>query len=29
MFACTKFGYVPDMITCAKGMTSGYSPSAR
>ena len=26
MFACDKFGYVPDMITCAKGMTSGYSP---
>ncbi|KQS66597.1 aspartate aminotransferase family protein [Modestobacter sp. Leaf380] len=25
-FACSKFGYVPDMITCAKGMTSGYSP---
>ncbi|HEY3630114.1 MAG TPA: aminotransferase class III-fold pyridoxal phosphate-dependent enzyme, partial [Jatrophihabitantaceae bacterium] len=21
-----KFGYVPDMITCAKGLTSGYSP---
>jgi len=26
MFACDKFGYVPDMILCAKGMTSGYSP---
>jgi len=25
-FASEKFGYVPDMITCAKGMTSGYSP---
>ncbi|WP_407938125.1 aspartate aminotransferase family protein [Motilibacter rhizosphaerae] len=25
-FACEKLGYVPDMITCAKGMTSGYSP---
>jgi adenosylmethionine-8-amino-7-oxononanoate aminotransferase len=25
-FACEKFGYVPDIITCAKGMTSGYSP---
>ncbi|MBK1789148.1 aspartate aminotransferase family protein [Prauserella cavernicola] len=25
-FACTKFGFVPDIITCAKGMTSGYSP---
>jgi adenosylmethionine-8-amino-7-oxononanoate aminotransferase len=26
MFACDKFDYVPDIITCAKGMTSGYSP---
>jgi len=26
MFACADVGYVPDMITCAKGMTSGYSP---
>src|ERR1700730_5066945 len=26
MFACDDFGYVPDMITCAKGLTSGYSP---
>jgi adenosylmethionine-8-amino-7-oxononanoate aminotransferase len=26
MFGSDKFGYVPDMITCAKGMTSGYSP---
>ncbi|MBO3087545.1 aspartate aminotransferase family protein [Cellulomonas dongxiuzhuiae] len=26
MFACDDVGYVPDMITCAKGMTSGYSP---
>ncbi|MCV7099431.1 aspartate aminotransferase family protein [Mycobacterium palustre] len=30
MFACSSdigdLGYVPDMITCAKGMTSGYSP---
>lgn len=26
MFACTAFDYIPDMITCAKGMTSGYSP---
>src|SRR4051812_15957075 len=25
-FGCDKFGYVPDIITCAKGMTSGYSP---
>jgi adenosylmethionine-8-amino-7-oxononanoate aminotransferase len=26
MFASTTFGIQPDMITCAKGMTSGYSP---
>jgi adenosylmethionine-8-amino-7-oxononanoate aminotransferase len=29
MFACSDIGdvgYVPDMITCAKGLTSGYSP---
>ena len=26
MFGATKFGYQPDMITCAKGLTSGYSP---
>ncbi len=26
IFACEDLGYVPDMITCAKGMTSGYSP---
>jgi adenosylmethionine-8-amino-7-oxononanoate aminotransferase len=26
MFACDDFDYVPDMITCAKGMTSGYAP---
>ncbi|RIX31125.1 aspartate aminotransferase family protein [Amnibacterium setariae] len=25
-FACDTFGYRPDMITCAKAMTSGYSP---
>ncbi len=25
-FACNRFDFVPDMITCAKGMTSGYSP---
>jgi hypothetical protein len=25
-YACDTFGYVPDMITCAKAMTSGYSP---
>jgi adenosylmethionine-8-amino-7-oxononanoate aminotransferase len=26
MFACDDFGYVPDIITSAKGLTSGYSP---
>ena len=26
MFACDAYDYIPDMITCAKGMTSGYSP---
>ena len=26
MFASTTYGFEPDMITCAKGMTSGYSP---
>ncbi|MBV8930701.1 MAG: aspartate aminotransferase family protein, partial [Mycobacteriaceae bacterium] len=26
MFACEDLKYQPDMITCAKGMTSGYSP---
>jgi adenosylmethionine-8-amino-7-oxononanoate aminotransferase len=26
MFACEDFDYVPDIITCAKGLTSGYSP---
>ena len=26
MFACDDLKYQPDMITCAKGMTSGYSP---
>ncbi len=26
MFACDDIGYLPDIITCAKGMTSGYSP---
>ena len=25
-FGCDRFGYQPDIITCAKGMTSGYSP---
>jgi adenosylmethionine-8-amino-7-oxononanoate aminotransferase len=26
MFAKSRFGVTPDIITCAKGMTSGYSP---
>ncbi|GAA1355620.1 aspartate aminotransferase family protein [Arthrobacter koreensis] len=26
MFASTDFDYVPDIITCAKGITSGYAP---
>jgi adenosylmethionine-8-amino-7-oxononanoate aminotransferase len=26
IFACERYGYLPDIITCAKGMTSGYSP---
>src|SRR5204862_5521000 len=26
MFACEDLRYQPDVITCAKGMTSGYSP---
>ncbi|MFZ4373620.1 MAG: aminotransferase class III-fold pyridoxal phosphate-dependent enzyme, partial [Mycobacterium sp.] len=26
MFACDDFDYIPDIITCAKGMSSGYSP---
>ncbi|MFB2582917.1 aspartate aminotransferase family protein [Herbiconiux sp. P15] len=25
-FACDTYGFAPDMITCAKAMTSGYSP---
>jgi adenosylmethionine-8-amino-7-oxononanoate aminotransferase len=25
-FACTRFGYTPDIVTFAKGATSGYSP---
>ena len=25
-FAGDRYGYVPDLITCAKGLTSGYSP---
>lgn len=26
MFACQDFGYTPDIITTAKGITSGYAP---
>jgi len=26
LFACEDFDYVPDIITCAKGLTSGYAP---
>lgn len=26
MFGADEFGYQPDIITCAKGLTSGYSP---
>jgi len=26
MFACDRFEYQPDIITCAKGITSGYVP---
>jgi adenosylmethionine-8-amino-7-oxononanoate aminotransferase len=26
MFGCERYGYLPDMVTCAKGLTSGYSP---
>ena len=26
MFGCERYEYLPDMITCAKGLTSGYSP---
>jgi adenosylmethionine-8-amino-7-oxononanoate aminotransferase len=26
MFAADRYGYQPDIITCAKGLTSGYSP---
>ncbi|HEU5270229.1 MAG TPA: aspartate aminotransferase family protein [Jatrophihabitans sp.] len=25
-FACDRYGFQPDMIACAKGLTSGYSP---
>lgn len=26
LFACNEFDFVPDIITCAKGITSGYAP---
>jgi adenosylmethionine-8-amino-7-oxononanoate aminotransferase len=26
MFGCTRYGYTPDIITSAKGLTSGYAP---
>jgi len=26
LFACERYGYQPDIITCAKGLTSGYVP---
>ncbi len=26
MLACDRYDYVPDIITCAKGITSGYAP---
>ena len=26
LFACERYDYQPDIITCAKGMTSGYAP---
>ena len=26
MFGADRYGYVPDIITCAKGITSGYAP---
>ena len=26
MFACNRYDYQPDIITCAKGLTSGYAP---
>jgi adenosylmethionine-8-amino-7-oxononanoate aminotransferase len=26
MFGCERYGYQPDVITCAKGITSGYAP---
>jgi len=26
MFGCERFDYMPDIITCAKGLTSGFAP---
>ena len=26
LFGCERYGYQPDIITCAKGITSGYAP---
>jgi adenosylmethionine-8-amino-7-oxononanoate aminotransferase len=26
MFGAERYGYQPDMVTCAKGLTSGYAP---
>ncbi len=26
LFGAERYGYLPDMITCAKGITSGYAP---
>ena len=26
MFGCERYDYLPDIITCAKGITSGYAP---
>ncbi len=26
LFGCQRYDYLPDMVTCAKGMTSGYVP---
>ncbi len=26
MFGCERYGYLPDMVTTAKGLTSGYAP---
>jgi len=26
MFGCERYDYLPDIVTCAKGLTSGYAP---